>query len=243
VTSEPASGREPPLPHVVPRTALRVERYDFGRWRGLSPAAWDFHRYRWAGPPAREGSYRACTRRGTFGISGSINSHSSSETSRFAICALSFHVRWTQRRSPPNRGSLRGCSSIEACLCSPGVGSDELYDAEHALLQALQRQDLDTLTASLTDDFVITTAGWIAEPADKPTWLAGLAEHQLDEFELRLLAVRRYDNVSVVLAESAQKGSRSGERWEHTFRYTDVWLRGNTGWLLAVRHASIVRPA
>jgi ketosteroid isomerase-like protein len=50
------------------------------------------------------------------------------------------------------------------------VDSDELYNAEHALLQALQRQDLDSLTALLSDDFVITTAGWIAEPADKPTW-------------------------------------------------------------------------
>jgi ketosteroid isomerase-like protein len=123
------------------------------------------------------------------------------------------------------------------------VGSDELYDAEHALLQALQGQDLDVLTALLADDFLITTAGWIAEPTDKPTWLAGLAEHQLDDFELRLLAVRQHDNVAVVLAESAQKGIRSGEPWEHTFRYTDVWLRGSVGWLLAVRHASIVRPA
>ena len=123
------------------------------------------------------------------------------------------------------------------------MGSDELYDAEHALLQALRRQDLDTLTALLADDFLITTAGWIAEPADKPTWLAGLAEHQLDEFELRLLAVRQHDNVAVVLAESAQKGSRSGEPWAHTFRYTDVWLRGGAGWRLAVRHASIVPSA
>jgi ketosteroid isomerase-like protein len=123
------------------------------------------------------------------------------------------------------------------------VDSDELYNAEHALLQALQRQDLDALTALLTDDFVITTAGWIAEPADKPTWLAGLTEHQLDEFDLRLLTVRRYDNVAVVLAESAQKGNRSGQPWEHTFRYTDVWVAGNAGWLLAVRHASAIRPA
>jgi ketosteroid isomerase-like protein len=123
------------------------------------------------------------------------------------------------------------------------VGADEFYDAELALLQALQRQDRDTLRALLTDDFVITTAGWIAEPADKPTWLAGLAEHQLDEFELQLLTVRRYDDVAVVLAESAQKGSRSSEPWEYTFRYTDVWLRRNEGWLLAVRHASVVRPA
>jgi ketosteroid isomerase-like protein len=123
------------------------------------------------------------------------------------------------------------------------VDSDELYNAEHALLQALQRQDLDALTALLSDDFAITTAGWIAEPADKPTWLAGLAEHQLDEFDLRLLLVRPYDNVAVVLAESAQKGNRSGQPWEHTFRYTDVWVAGNAGWLLAVRHASAISPA
>ena len=121
-----------------------------------------------------------------------------------------------------------------------GVGDDELYEAELALLKAVQRQDLVTLAALLTDDFVITTAGWIAEPADKTTWVTGLAEHRLDEFELRVLAVRRYDDVAVVLAESAQKGSGSGGPWHHAFRYTDVWLSRDAEWLLAVRAASIV---
>jgi hypothetical protein len=46
------------------------------------------------------------------------------------------------------------------------------------------------------------------------------------------LATRRYDNVAVVLAEAAQRGSRSGEPWEHTFRYTDVWLAGERRTLL-----------
>ena len=90
------------------------------------------------------------------------------------------------------------------------MDSDELCNAEHGLLQALQRQDLDALTALLTDDFVITTAGWIAEPVDKPTWLGGLAEHQLDEFDLRLLMVRRYDNVAVVLPSRPRKAIAQG---------------------------------
>jgi ketosteroid isomerase-like protein len=123
------------------------------------------------------------------------------------------------------------------------VGSDELYEAEQALLNALQQHDLAALTALLTDDFLITTAGWIAEPADKPTWLDGVSEQQLDEFDLRLLAVRRYESVAVVLAESTQKGTRSGQPWQYSFRYTDVWRREHTGWLLAIRHASIIRPA
>jgi len=120
------------------------------------------------------------------------------------------------------------------------VGSDELYEADVALLQALRNHDLPALAALLTDDFLITTAGWISEPADKVTWLGGLADHRLDEFDLRLVAVRRYGNVAVVLAEAAQRGTRSGQRWEHTFRYTDVWRRQDTDWLLAVRHASAI---
>ena len=98
---------------------------------------------------------------------------------------------------------------------------------------------LDTLTALLADDFLITTAGWIAEPADKSTWLAGLAEHQLDEFELRLLAVRQHDNVAVVLAESAQKGSRSGEQWELFGTQTcgDAEVRDGS-WLSVTRRSS-----
>jgi ketosteroid isomerase-like protein len=123
------------------------------------------------------------------------------------------------------------------------VGSDELYEAEHGLLLALQQQDLAVLATFLADEFLIVTAGWIAEPADRPTWLDGVAEHDLDEFDLRLLAVRRYDDVAVVLAESAQKGTRSGRPWQYTFRYTDVWRRVDAAWLLPVRHASIVSPA
>src|SRR5262249_58806895 len=54
------------------------------------------------------------------------------------------------------------------------VAGDQLYEAEQGLLQALHDGDLALVAARLTDDFLITTAGWIAEPANKPTWLDGL---------------------------------------------------------------------
>jgi hypothetical protein len=120
---------------------------------------------------------------------------------------------------------------------------EELIAAESALLEAIRRQDLVALSGLLSDDFLITTAGWIAEPADKPTWLAGLTEHRLDEFDLRLLAVRSYGSVTATVVESTQSGRRGGDSWTFTFRYTDVWLHPSSGWLLAIRHASIVRPA
>jgi ketosteroid isomerase-like protein len=119
----------------------------------------------------------------------------------------------------------------------------ELYDAEHALLTAAQQHDLAALASSLTEDFVITTAGWIAEPVGKQAWLdSALTEHNLESFDLRVAHTRRYGDTAVVLVESVQSGTRQGERWSLILRYTDVWTLGPGGWRLGVRHASAATP-
>jgi len=116
---------------------------------------------------------------------------------------------------------------------------DDLERAERELLDALRRGDLAAVADVLRDDFLITTAGWLAEPAGKRAWLAALSgQMTLDEFDLRLIAARRYGDVAVVLAESSQTGTHNDAPYSMTFRYTDVWVREGTGWRLATRHAS-----
>ena len=92
------------------------------------------------------------------------------------------------------------------------------------------------------EEFLISTAGWIAEPVGKQAWLDSLAESMmLESFDLRLLATQRFGDVAIVLAESAQEGTHGGEHFSLTFRYTDVWVGGaDSAWALATRHASIV---
>jgi ketosteroid isomerase-like protein len=120
---------------------------------------------------------------------------------------------------------------------SPRV--DDLERAERELLDALRRGDLAAAADVLRDDFLITTAGWLAEPAGKRAWLEALSgQMTLDEFDLRLIAARRYGDVAVVLAESSQTGTHNDAPYSMTFRYTDVWVREGTGWRLATRHAS-----
>ena len=73
----------------------------------------------------------------------------------------------------------------------------------------------------------------------KQAWLEGLAGRMvLEDFDLRLVATRRYGDVALVLAESRQKGTYDGEPVAMTFRYTDVWVLDDAGWRLATRHAS-----
>ena len=120
---------------------------------------------------------------------------------------------------------------------------DELERVERALLDALRHADLDAAGRHLRDDFLITTAGWIAEPVGKQAWLDSYADRMtLDSFDLRVVAKRRFGDVAVILAESAQAGMHDGAPFSRMFRYTDVWGGGDAEWRLAIRHASIVQP-
>ncbi|HKU56753.1 MAG TPA: nuclear transport factor 2 family protein, partial [Gaiellaceae bacterium] len=114
----------------------------------------------------------------------------------------------------------------------------EFEQVERELLEALRRSDRSALETLLADDFLITTAGWIREPAGKRAWIeAASSEHVLESFDLQISHVRRYDDVAVVLSESTQSGTHRGEPWQMSFHYTDVWRREGARWRLAVRHA------
>jgi len=116
---------------------------------------------------------------------------------------------------------------------------DHLEAVERELLQTLQRGDVSATADLLREDFLITTAGWLAEPVGKVDWLEALRGRMtLEEFDLRVIATRRYGDVAVVLAESTQRGTHDGAPYAMTFRYTDVWVLEEGGWRLATRHAS-----
>lgn len=120
---------------------------------------------------------------------------------------------------------------------------DDLEAAERGLLEALRSGDPAAIAEFLREDFLITTAGWLPEPAGKRAWLDALhGRMTVERFDLRLLATRMYGDVGVVLAESTQDGTHDGTAYSMTFRYTDVWVRGDTGWRLSTRHASAAPP-
>lgn len=120
----------------------------------------------------------------------------------------------------------------------------DLEALESAVLQAIVDRRWDTLSGLLDDDFVITTAGWLDAPAGKAQWVREVeATHELHGFSIGSIVERTFGDILVALVLSQQTATWRGERQEFTFRYTDVWRWRRGGWVLSVRHASLVPGA
>ena len=118
----------------------------------------------------------------------------------------------------------------------------DFEELERSILRCIVDQRWADLADLLHDDFVITTAGWLSEPASKQTWLDEVASrHLLHGFDLHSVDVRDLGAVAVVLVLSTQRATWKGAPFEGVFRYTDVWRSDDDGgWQLAVRHATLL---
>jgi ketosteroid isomerase-like protein len=116
---------------------------------------------------------------------------------------------------------------------------------ESSILTAVVDRRWDRLASLLDDDFVITTAGWLDEPATKQAWIKEVStRHLVHKFDIHAVDVHDMGNVAVVLVHSTQWATWKNSPFKGEFRYTDVWRKGDSGsWRLAVRHASLVPQA
>lgn len=121
----------------------------------------------------------------------------------------------------------------------------DFHQLESAILTAVVDQRWDRLADLLDDEFVITTAGWLDQPATKEVWVDQVsASHSLRKFDIDSLDVYDMGEVAVVLVRSTQWATWQNAPFEGRLRYTDVWRSSDSGtWRLAVRHATLLpRP-
>jgi len=132
----------------------------------------------------------------------------------------------------------------EGPLVYDGPMDVDLTALEGSVLQSIADRDWDALRDLLSEDFVITTAGWLSEPVGKDTWLDATQGHLLNSFDIASVDVRDFGDVAVALVLSSQSGTWARGPFAADFRYTDVWRRSKDGsWLLTVRHATLIPSA
>jgi hypothetical protein len=114
---------------------------------------------------------------------------------------------------------------------------------ERSILQCVVDKRWADLADLLHDDFVITTAGWLSEPASKQAWIAEVAEsHVLHGFDIHLCRRPGHGRLSPLCwscRRSAQRGGTLRSRARSATPTCGVADDGDR-WRLAVRHASLL---
>jgi ketosteroid isomerase-like protein len=134
-----------------------------------------------------------------------------------------------------------GCSAAGARSFTGGALEAELRATERARGDALRAADTVALAALYADDFVmITSAGQLRSKGDQLRDVAaGTVRHQ--GAPDRLLRVRLYGEVAVVLAESTGNTLIvRGRPDPDARRYTRVYIRRAGRWQLLLTHVSVL---
>ena len=119
---------------------------------------------------------------------------------------------------------------------------DEIADLETALIQAVQRKDIDQLERLLGEDFTLTTGRAGSEVRSREEWLRVTErEYVIEDHEFEELIVQHYGTCAVARSRYRQRGRMGQQARNTTYRMTDVWVRMTDGWKLQARHAQPVQ--
>jgi len=105
--------------------------------------------------------------------------------------------------------------------------------------EAYKRNDPAGMEALLADDFIITVedgttfskSGYLAHTAD--------SELRVQISDMTDIRVRVHGTIAIVTGAYHEKGTSKGKGYESRDRFTDVWMKGNSGWQVIASHYSI----
>ena len=104
---------------------------------------------------------------------------------------------------------------------------------------AYKRGDAAGMESVLADDFIITVED--GATFSKTGYLAHTADSELHVkiSEMTDLRVRMHGNLAIVTGAYHEKGTSKRRPYESRDRFTDVWMKTNSGWQVIASHYSI----
>ena len=144
------------------------------------------------------------------------------------------------------RLSLLLISSFVFCAVYPSApqtkadpAASKITALEAKWNDAYKRNDPAGMEALLADDFIITIedgttfskSGYLAHTAD--------SELRVQISDMTDLRVRVHGTLAIVTGAYHEKGTSKGKGYESHDRFTDVWIKGNSGWQVIASHYSI----
>ena len=117
---------------------------------------------------------------------------------------------------------------------------EEIIYLEKSFATAIKSQDTVQTKKFLSDSYflAIGVQGTPLQIIPRERWLIGLKDYFTESFSIDDIKVNVYGNTAVAMLMYTQKAIVRGQDRSGQFMLTDIWVKGDKGWMIAERHSS-----
>ena len=121
---------------------------------------------------------------------------------------------------------------------------EQIIDLEKSFAAAIKTQDTMETKMFQADTYFLayTVQGMPIQIVPKQDWLTLLKDYVTESFTIDDIKVNVYGNTAIAMLMYTQKATVRGQDRSGQFVLTDIWYKGNKGWLIAERHSSRPGP-
>jgi ketosteroid isomerase-like protein len=125
------------------------------------------------------------------------------------------------------------------------TAQDQIIDLEKSFDAAIKTQDTTETKKFQMETYFLayTVQGMPIQIVPRQAWLNVLKDSYVTEsFTIDDIKVNVYGNTAVAMLMFTQKATVRGQDRSGQFVLTDIWNKGNNGWLIAERHSTRPGP-
>jgi ketosteroid isomerase-like protein len=123
---------------------------------------------------------------------------------------------------------------------SSKTSEDEIINLEKSFAEAIKNQDTLQTKMFQSDTYFLayTVQDMPIQIVSKQSWLTLLKDYVTESFTINDIKVNVYGNTAIAMLIFTQKATIRGQDRSGQFVLTDIWTKGNKGWLITERHSS-----
>ena len=116
---------------------------------------------------------------------------------------------------------------------------EEIINLEKSFAAAIKSQDTVETKKFLSDTYflAIGVQGMPLQIVSRERWLSGLKDYVTESFSIDDIKVNIYGGTAVAMLMYSQKATVRGQDRSAQFMLTDIWIKGDKGWMIAERHS------
>ena len=124
------------------------------------------------------------------------------------------------------------------------TAQEEIIELEKSFAELVKSRDTIQIKKLQSETYFLAVGiqGKPLQPVPRNRWLKNLKNYVVESYSIDDIKVNIYGNTGVAMLMFTQKATVRGQDRSGQFILTDIWNKGNHGWLIAERHSTRPGP-